>query len=88
MNVPLKDISVKDWIWIIGAGASVVGSWFIMGHDISALKDASAAQIVRDNRQDDQMRDNRNEVIGSINRTSDEIKEEIRELRREIRKGK
>jgi hypothetical protein len=87
-SMSTKGMTLKDWIWIIGSGAAVVGSWAVLGNDVTTLKEAREAQVTRDNRQDDQMRDNRNEVIGAINRNADEIKEEIRGLRREIHKAK
>jgi hypothetical protein len=90
MRLPLDPtrMTIKDWVVIGAALVSLAGSWALMGGDIESLKTHVLSQAQRDERQDDQMIANRNEVIGTINRTADEIKEEIRELRRELRRGK
>ncbi len=91
LNIP--EMSIKDWIWVIGSGMAVVGSWAVLGSDVSNLKAAVASQVVIDNRQNDIIMNLREEILLSLRRLEDagerrdtEIKDEIRELRREIQK--
>lgn len=87
MTLPqgFKDMSVKDWIWIIGAIGAVIGSWYVMGQDIQTLKSAVAAQSKVDEKQDEFAKEQRQEVITLIYRTTDEIKAELKEIRKDIR---
>lgn len=83
-NITTKGMTLKDWIWIIGSGCAVVGSWYVMGQDISYLKQTAAKQEIVDGKQDIAMKGLRDELTHTINRNADEIKLDIRELRNDI----
>ena len=88
MNIPInfKSVNFKDWVWIIGSATAVIGSWFVMGQDVSSLKQAVAKQEVIDKLQNENAEKQRLETQSLIYRTTDEIKEEIRELRRDLKR--
>ena len=84
MNLDFKSLNARDWIYIIGAVLAVLGTYAVMGQDIKHIQEQQDKQEYRDNKQDSDTYNARLELIAIINRQSDEIKQEIRELRGDI----
>jgi len=84
MNLDFKSLNVRDWIYIIGAVLAVLGTYAVMGQDIKHIQEQQDKQEYRDNKQDSDTYNARLELIVIINRQSDEIKQEIRDLRTDV----
>ena len=84
MNLDFKSLNARDWIYIIGAVLAVLGTYAVMGQDIKHIQEQQDKQEYRDNKQDSDTYNARLELIVIINRQSDEIKQEIRDLRTDV----
>lgn len=91
MSLPdFKNFTTKDWMYFIGVIITLVMSWAVLNERVESLRVDAKAMVVRqeviDARQDIAVKDAREELKQEIRAQTQEIKQEIRDLRSYIQK--
>lgn len=86
MAVPdFKNFTVKDWMYFAGVLITLAMAWAVVTERVETLRVDAKATVLRqeviDARQDIAIKDAREELKQEIRNQTQEIKEEIRDLR-------
>lgn len=85
-----KDMTIKDWVTVVTVLCGIVGTGYVLRSDVEGIK-VHAAEVItlqkeRDEAQDERLKENKKEIIEHLDKRFDDVKQDIRELRGEIRK--